>query len=103
MAQKAHQERLREIKMSQYDAEEYEKFSSNIKSQVKMLRVILDNLQAKGKERQWLHHQTSGELDDIKLVEGLTGERSVYKRRGEQDPEVFSIELNFGYLKKFLF
>lgn len=34
------------------------------------LRVILNSLQAKSKERQWVKHQTSGELDDSKLIEG---------------------------------
>lgn len=38
------------------------------------------------KEREWLKHQTFGELDDSKLVDGMTGERNVYKRRGEADP-----------------
>lgn len=47
-------------------------------------------IQAKGKERQWQRHQTMGELDDMKLIEGLTGERNVYKRRAEQEPEVSS-------------
>lgn len=39
-------------------------------AQVQALRVILSNLQAKSKERQWVRHQTSGELDDMKLIEG---------------------------------
>lgn len=43
---------------------------------------------AKGKERQWLKNQTYGDLDEAKLIEGITGERSIYRRRGEQDPEV---------------
>jgi len=30
----------------------------------------------------------AGELDDMKLIEGLTGEKNVYKRRAEQEPEV---------------
>lgn len=34
------------------------------------LRVILNSLQAKSQERQWVRHQTSGELDDSKLIEG---------------------------------
>lgn len=34
------------------------------------LRVILNSLQAKSQERQWIRHQTSGELDDSKLIEG---------------------------------
>ena len=49
------------------------------------------NWQAKGKERQWLKNQTYGDLDDAKLIDGLTGEKSVYKRRGEKEPEVKSL------------
>lgn len=44
--------------------------------------------QAKGKERQWLKNQSLGELDDAKIIDGLTGEKAIYKRRGELDPEV---------------
>jgi len=74
--------------MSEYDAEMYESYSSRVRRQVQSLRVILDSLQARGKERVWLRNQTSGELDDGKLIEGLTGERAIYKKRGEEDPEV---------------
>ncbi|XP_025079335.1 von Willebrand factor A domain-containing protein 8-like isoform X2 [Pomacea canaliculata] len=88
MAQKAYRERLREIEMSEFDGETYEKFSSSVRRQVQSLRVILDSLQAKGKERQWLKNQAYGDLDDAKLIEGLTGEKSVYKRRGEKEPEM---------------
>ncbi len=111
--------RLKQIKMSEYDAELYERFSKGVRRQVKSFKVILDslqvscihsdcspcrinllcenetctrtlplNLQAKGKERQWLKHQSHGDLDDAKLIEGLTGERTIYKRRGEKEPEV---------------
>lgn len=44
--------------------------------------------QAKGKERQWLKNQALGELDDAKIIDGLTGEKAIYKRRGELEPEV---------------
>ena len=74
--------------MSEYDAEMYESFSSRVRRQVQSLRVILESLQAKSLERIWLRHQTSGELDDAKLIEGLTGEKAIYKKRGEEDPEV---------------
>nr|XP_039272426.1 von Willebrand factor A domain-containing protein 8-like isoform X1 [Styela clava] len=87
MAQKAFQARLREINMSEYDAHMYESFSSSVRRQVKSLRIILDSLQAKGKERQWQRHQMTGELDDMKLIEGLTGEKNIYKRRADQEPE----------------
>lgn len=74
--------------MSEYDAEMYESFSSRVRRQVQSLRVILDSLQARSQERVWLRHQTSGELDDTKLIEGLTGERAIYKKRGDENPEV---------------
>ena len=37
--------RLREIQMSEYDAENYESFSNSVRRQVQSLRVILDSLQ----------------------------------------------------------
>lgn len=51
--------------------------------------------QAKGKERQWLKNQALGELDDTKIIDGLTGEKAIYKRRGELEPEVFVFSWNF--------
>ncbi|XP_071450278.1 von Willebrand factor A domain-containing protein 8 [Hetaerina americana] len=88
MAQKAFKQRLKEIKMSEYDGSLYDQFSSGVSKQVKSLRVILSNLQAKSKERQWVRHQTSGEMDDTKLIEGLTGEKTIYRRRAEKEPEL---------------
>ncbi|WAR13710.1 VWA8-like protein [Mya arenaria] len=73
--------------MSEYDAETYETFSKHVRRQVQALRVVIDSLQAKSKERQWLKNQPHGDLDDAKLIDGLTGERNVYKRRGEKEPE----------------
>ncbi|CAG5865389.1 unnamed protein product [Menidia menidia] len=90
MAEKAFKERLKEINMSEYDASTYERFSSAVRRQVQSLRIILDSLQAKGKERQWLKNQALGELDDAKIIDGLTGEKAIYKRRGELDPELGS-------------
>ncbi|TMS06972.1 von Willebrand factor A domain-containing protein 8 [Larimichthys crocea] len=90
MGEKAFKERLKEIDMSEYDAATYERFSNAVRRQVQSLRIILDNLQAKGKERQWLKNQALGELDDAKIIDGLTGEKAIYKRRGELDPELGS-------------
>lgn len=87
MNRKAFEERLREIRMSQYDADLYEKYAVSVRKQVQALRTIINGLQAKAKDRQWLKNQTSGELDDTKLIEGIAGERSIYKKRGEQEPE----------------
>jgi len=43
-----------------------------------------------GKERQWLKNQTHGDLDDGRIIEGLTGEKTIYRRRGEKEPEMGS-------------
>ncbi|XP_055954220.1 von Willebrand factor A domain-containing protein 8-like [Argiope bruennichi] len=90
MAMKAYKEELKKIKMSPYDAELYNQFLSSVEKQVKSLRLILDSLQAKSKDRQWMKHQTSGEFDDTKIIESITGEKAIYKKRGEQDPEIGS-------------
>lgn len=74
--------------MNEYEAEKYEMFSSRVKHQVQSLRVLVESLQSKRKERQWIRHQTSGDLDDSKLIEGLTGEKTIYKKRINQHPEV---------------
>jgi len=90
MNRKAFAEKLREIKMSEYDSQMYEQYSLGVRRQVQSIRNILDSLQAKSADRTWLKNQTSGELDDNRLIDGLTGERSIYKKRGDQDPEVGS-------------
>ncbi|KAK2905316.1 hypothetical protein Q8A67_007115 [Cirrhinus molitorella] len=90
MAEKAFKQRLKEIEMSEYDATTYDRFSGAVRRQVQSLRIILDSLQAKGKERQWLRNQALGELDDAKIIDGLTGEKAIYKRRGELEPELGS-------------
>lgn len=87
MNRKAFAERLKEIKMSGYDHSVYEQYRVPVSKQVQQLRIILSSLQAKSKERHWQKHQTSGELDDNKLIEGITGERNIYRKRAEQDPE----------------
>lgn len=87
MNRKAFEERLKEIKMSTYDHSVYEQFRIPVKNQIQQLRIVLTALQAKSKERHWQKHQTSGELDDNKLIEGITGERTIYRKRANQDPE----------------
>ena len=46
------------------------------------------DLAAREEERVWVKRQTDGELDDSRLTEGLTGEATVYKRRGMAKPEL---------------
>ncbi|RZC39738.1 von Willebrand factor A domain-containing protein 8 [Asbolus verrucosus] len=93
MGRKAFQEKLKEIGMSGYDATLYNQFYNNVSRQVQSLRIILGNLQAKNKERHWTRHQTGGELDDVKLVDGLLGEKTIFRRRTEQEPEIGAPQL----------
>ena len=39
-----------------------------------------------------LKNQTQGELDDTRLIEGITGEKTIYKKRGDADPEPGKLE-----------
>ena len=75
----AWRKRLKEIEMSEHDGEMYERYLAKVQRQVTALRLMLDTLQAKGKERKWMRHQSEGDLDESKLIEGLIGEKSVYK------------------------
>lgn len=87
MNRKAFEEKLKEIEMSAHDHNIYAQFSNPVKPHVNTLRNILNSLEAKAKERHWQKHQTSGELDDMKLIEGITGEKSIYKMRADMEPE----------------
>lgn len=88
MNRKAFADKLKEIKMTAYDHSVYDAFSMPVRKQVQQLRIILSSLQAKSKERLWQRHQTAGELDDAKLIEGITGERNIYRKRSDQQPEL---------------
>ena len=55
--------------------------------EVSQLRVLLESREARSAERTWLRRQSHGELDEGRLVDGVAGERSVYKRRAEQRPQ----------------
>eukprot|EP00945_MAST-04E_sp_MAST-4E-sp1_P008696 g8696.t1 len=82
MAKEAFEERLEKIKMGQNDYAIYQKYSDNVKLQVEQLKDLLEEICRRGKERIWIRNQSGGELDDGKIVDGLSGERNVYKKRG---------------------
>jgi hypothetical protein len=64
--------------------------------QVMALKVILNSIQAKGKERQWIMHHTYGDFDDSKIIEGLSGEKNIYCRRAEITSEKAKTLKAFG-------
>ncbi|CDW54563.1 AAA 5 domain containing protein [Trichuris trichiura] len=94
VAQRAFKERLREIRMSEFDAETYDSLMKQVGKHVDYLKQVMQGLQARGKERRWVRHQTSGDFDEGKVVEGITGEHNVYRRRLEQRID------DVGYLQR---
>ncbi|KAF7319254.1 hypothetical protein HMN09_00262900 [Mycena chlorophos] len=88
MARQELQRRLEELDMSQGDASGYGQLLAATSAHMLSLYDLLEHLAAKEEERVWLKRQTDGELDDSRLTEGLTGEATVYKRRGMEKPEL---------------
>jgi von Willebrand factor A domain-containing protein 8 len=86
IAQKAFAEKLHEIGMSESDHKLYSEFLEPIHNDISNLRAALRSVEYKISERDWVKRQLDGELDDSKLVEGIAGEKHVYKRRGTIDP-----------------
>jgi len=82
IAQNAFDHRLKEIGMSGEDYATYHSFLEPIKGDIANLRATLEAVEFKTTERDWIKRQTDGELDDSRLVEGIAGEKHVYKRRG---------------------
>ncbi|KAL1948550.1 hypothetical protein VTO73DRAFT_12625 [Trametes versicolor] len=80
--------RLEELNMSAGDAKGYGALFTAVEGHIASLHDLLENLAAREEERIWVKRQTDGELDDGRLTEGLTGEATVYKRRGMAKPEM---------------
>ena len=63
MNRKAYEERLRSIKLSEFDSQVYEGYASQVRKQIQSLKNIINSLQAKANDRQWLKNQTEGTLN----------------------------------------
>lgn len=81
IAQKALKQRLQEIGMEEQQWTMYERFANPIRDDISKLRGILDAMELRSSERGWLKRQPYGEIDDTRLVDGVTGDRYIYKRR----------------------
>jgi hypothetical protein len=60
----------------------------NVSPRRRLVDDAFVDLAAREEERVWVKRQIDGELDDSRLTEGLTGESTVYKRRGLERPEL---------------
>ena len=73
------------LAMSEGDETVYDELYATVENEITQLRVVLQAVEAKEKERVWLHGKTSGEMDDTRLVDLAIGEKNVYKKRGQKE------------------
>ncbi|KAJ3505514.1 hypothetical protein NLJ89_g7376 [Agrocybe chaxingu] len=97
MARQELQRRLEELDMSAAEAKGYSVLLNATQTHMASLLDLLEHLAAKEEERVWLKRQVDGELDDSRLTEGLTGESTVYKRRGMEKPEIGRPQIKYRF------
>jgi hypothetical protein len=56
-----------ELNMIDTDESVYDELYSTVENEITQLRVVLQAVEAKEKERVWLRGKTSGEMDDTRL------------------------------------
>ncbi|RHY62427.1 hypothetical protein DYB30_006784, partial [Aphanomyces astaci] len=100
MADAALADQLSQIDMTNHELASYQQYLDRVHGETTQLRDLFHNVEQLADERGWLKHQSSGEWDDAKLVDGLSGDRNVFKRRG-RDPFASSALLPLP--KKLLF
>ena len=83
MAREALELKLKELDMNKLDWEKYSDLQERVAPQIQQLRVLLKDINRRKQERTWLKRQTTGELDDSRLVDALAGEKDVFKKRGK--------------------
>ena len=88
MAEEALKKRLDEIEMNDAEFSAYDTILDNVSKEIVQLRLVLDAAESRQQEREWQKFQLDGELDDARLVDGVAGERHVYRKRGIKQPDI---------------
>lgn len=83
MAREGLEQKLKDLNMGELDWERYNHLQSQVAVQIQQLQVLLKDIKRRKQERIWLKRQSTGELDDSRLVDALAGEKDVFKRRGK--------------------
>lgn len=85
LSRDAYAHRLKELDLAGHDARKWELLLRAVAAPVGRMRVALASRGAKERERVWQKQQTSGELDDGRIVDGVAGDRNVYKKRAADE------------------
>jgi hypothetical protein len=86
MRDMALKQRLGQLGLSQTEGIDFNDRLQRTERFIREIRSTLLQTESRTKERQWLSMQTSGELDEKRLVESLTGQQNIYRRRAEVEP-----------------
>ena len=81
----AYAHRLQELALAPHDAAKWEWLLAAVAAPVARMRVALAARGAREKERVWQKQQTHGELDDGRIIDGVAGEKAIYRRRAPND------------------
>ena len=73
------------LDLDELEESTYDELYASVENEISQLRVVLEAVEAKEKERVWLRGKTSGEMDDSRLVDLAIGEKNVYKKRGKKE------------------
>jgi MoxR-like ATPase len=82
MAREGLEQKLKGLNMGELDWERYNHLQNQVAVEIQQLQVLLKDIKRRKQERVWLKRQSTGELDDSRLVDALAGEKDVFKRRG---------------------
>jgi len=73
MAKEALSKRLADIGMGERDASIYSEIYDRVKHEVSLMREVLNSVQTRQNEREWIRFQSAGDFDDGRIVDGATG------------------------------
>jgi hypothetical protein len=74
--------------MNEAEFDAYDAVLDSVSKEIVQLRLVLDAAESRQQERVWQKFQLDGELDDGRLVDGVAGERHVYRKRGIKQPDI---------------
>eukprot|EP00755_Sulcionema_specki_P015420 Sspe_Gene.9679::Locus_3257_Transcript_1_1_Confidence_1.000_Length_5642::g.9679::m.9679 len=82
MGKEALAKRLKEIEMSSEENSMYTRAYEHVQKEIALMQTMLRGLKSKEGEREWVKHQSDGVWDENKLVEGIAGDKNIFKKRG---------------------
>ncbi|CAK9066831.1 unnamed protein product [Durusdinium trenchii] len=73
------------MELKDFDHAKYDELFKAVEKEILQLRVVLQSIEARERERTWLRGKVVGEFDDNKIVDLAIGEKNVFKRRGQRE------------------